>query len=86
MSEYGVIMSILGGLCVLGAASGIWPAVDRLAWLGFGALFALGGLAVASYLARELWRELAFRAEMRALDRRGAEKRSAEHTRVGVRS
>lgn len=84
MSEYAAIMSVLFKLCALGAASGIWPAVDRLAWLGFGLLFALGGLAVAGYLARELWRELAFRAEMRALDRRDA-RRSAERARIGAR-
>jgi hypothetical protein len=86
MNEYRVIMRVLGGFCVLGAASGIWPAVDRLAWLGVGLLVALGGLSVAGYLVRELWRELAFRAEMQALDRRDAAERSAERARIGARS
>lgn len=54
----------------------LWPAFDS--WMT-GLLLAGIGLAAGGYLVREVWRELRFRTDMCALDRRDAA------ARVGVR-
>ncbi len=82
MSEYRAIMTGVYLLCGLACASGIWPLVERITTAAFVALLALSGLAVAGYLGRELVRELRFRAEMRALDRRDAT--CAPDARIGA--
>lgn len=69
MSEYSRIMLALVTVCGLAAASAVWPVIDVV--LTAGLLTFAGGL-VAGYLGREVWRELRFRRDMRALDARDA--------------
>ena len=80
-TELNVITAVIVGFCALGLASSIWPAVEHTASVAFGVIFGLGGLAVLFYVIREVRRELLFRAEMRAFDRRDAARAAAsEHT------
>lgn len=79
-TELNVITAVIVGFCALGLASSIWPAVEYTASVAFGLVFGLGGLAVLGYIVREVRRELLFRAEMRAFDRRDAARAAAsEH-------
>lgn len=71
-SEYRLTMGVLSAVCVIGAASAVFPLVEHAAGVGFGVLFGLLVLAGLVYVGRELLRDLRFRAEMRALDRRDA--------------
>lgn len=72
MSELRAIMTVIVGLCALGVASSASPAVDHIAGVGVGVLFGLGALLVAAHVGREMWRELRFRLDMRAPNRRDA--------------
>lgn len=76
-TELNVITAVIVGLCALGLASSIWPAVEHTANVAFGLIFGLGGLLVLGYVVREVRRELLFRAEMRAFDRRDAARAAA---------
>ena len=71
-TEYRRIMGVISAVCLLGAASAVSPAVEHAAGVGFGVLFGLLALVGLAYAGREMVRELRFRAEMRALDRRDA--------------
>ena len=72
--EFQLIMLGIGVLCGLAAASAVWPVIDVVMTVGLlGAL----GLLVAGYLGRELVRELRFRRDMHALDRRDATRAAA---------
>ena len=62
MDDYRAIMTGTALVCGLACASGIWPAVDGIASTLFAVLVGLGGLVVAGHVAREVWRELLFRA------------------------
>lgn len=55
----------------------MFPVVEDVAGLVFAVLLGPGALAVAGYVGREVRRELLFRAEMRALDRRDAARSAA---------
>ncbi|WP_298797284.1 hypothetical protein [Pseudonocardia sp. 73-21] len=80
-TELNVITAVVVGFCALGLTSSIWPAVEHTAGITFGVIFGLGGLAVLGYIVREVRRELLFRAEMRAFDRRDAARAAASgHT------
>ena len=71
-TEYRLIMGMLTTVCLIGAASAVSPLVEHAADVGIAVLFGLLVLAGLAYAGRELLRELRFRAEMRALDRRDA--------------
>jgi hypothetical protein len=75
-AEYRLIMTVLAAVCLIGAASAVLPAVELVAGIGVGVLLGLLALAGLAYVAREIRRELLFRAEMRALDRRDAARRN----------
>lgn len=68
-AEMRPIMLGFGIVCALAAACSVWPALD--AWLTVLVLVVVG-TPVAGYLTREALRELRFRRDMRALDRRDA--------------
>ncbi len=67
--EIRLLMLGIGIVCGLAAASAVWPVIDVVMTVG---LLGVLGLLVAGYLGRELVRELRFRRDMRALDRRDA--------------
>lgn len=69
-AEFRLIMLVICGVCALGPLSAAFPVVEHYAGIGFGALAVLLALAGLGYVGREVRRELLFRAEMRALDRR----------------
>jgi len=71
-TEYRLIMTVIGVVCLVGAASAVVPAVELVAGMAVGVLLGLLALAGLAYAGREVRRELMFRAEMRALDRRDA--------------
>lgn len=73
-TEFRPIMLGIGIVCGLAAASAMWPVIDVVMTAG---LLAILGLLVAGYLGRELVRELRFRRDMRALDRRDATRAAA---------
>ena len=73
-TEFRLIMLGIGALCGLAAASAVWPLIDVVMTVG---LLGILGLLVAGYLGRELVRELQFRRDMRALDRRDATRAAA---------
>lgn len=70
--EFRLIMLVICGMCALGPLSAAFPVVEQYAGIGVGALAVLLALASLGYVGREVRRELLFRAEMRALDRRDA--------------
>ena len=73
-TEFGLIMLGITVVCGLAAACSVWSALD-------GALTTLllgcAGVLVAGYLGRDAVRELRFRLDMRALDRRDAARTAA---------
>lgn len=79
--EYRLIMAGLTVLCVLAAASAVWPVIDVVMTAGLLGALALG---VAGYWGRELLRECRFRAEMRALDARDADPAALAAARVAA--
>lgn len=76
-AEYRLIMGVICGVCALGPLSAVFPLVEHVAGVGVGVLFGLLALAGLCYVGREVRRELLFRAEMRALDRRDAARHRA---------
>lgn len=81
MTEYSRIMLALVTVCGLAAASAVWPVIDVVLTA---ALLTGAGALVAGYLGRELWRELRFRRDMRALDARDAALAAARAVRAEV--
>ena len=71
-ADYRLIMTGLTAVCLVGAASAVLPVVELVAGITVGVLLGLLTLAGLAYAGREVRRELLFRAEMRALDRRDA--------------
>lgn len=76
-AEYRLIMLVICGVCALGPLSAAFPIVEHYASIGFGVLAGLLALAGLAFVGREVRRELLFRAEMRALDRRDAARQHA---------
>jgi hypothetical protein len=68
-SDYRLIMTAVSVVCGLAVLCSVWPALD--VWLTALLLGSLG-VPVAGYLGREAVREMRFRRDMRALDRRDA--------------
>jgi hypothetical protein len=65
MDDYRVIMTGVVGFAVLGAACGIFPAVERYASIAFTVLFSLAGLAGATAIGRHVWAEITLARECR---------------------
>lgn len=79
-AEYRRIMTVICGVCALGPLSAAFPIVEHYAGIGFSVLAGLLALTGLGYGGREVRRELLFRAEMRALDRRDAARQNMPRT------
>jgi hypothetical protein len=65
MDDHGVIMTGVVGFAVLGAACGIFPAVEHYASIAFTVLFSLAGLAGTIAIGRHVYAEITLAREFR---------------------
>lgn len=70
--ELNALTAVIAGICAVGVASSMSPPVEHIANVVVGFVVGLLVLGVLGYIGREVRRELLFRAEMRAFDRRDA--------------